>query len=97
MGRESREVEDQDDQEGDVLVLEPRRPEKHMAEIVFDKQLGREEPRDIDEDEMFVHDYDEEPIPNDPGIRKVVAHNFGLAGDRFDHEKEKLNEDLDFG
>ena len=39
---------------GDVLDLEPRRPEKHMAEFVFDKQLGREEPPNLDDDDISV-------------------------------------------
>mmetsp|Transcript_1685 Transcript_1685/g.2334 ORF Transcript_1685/g.2334 Transcript_1685/m.2334 type:complete len:405 (+) Transcript_1685:613-1827(+) len=97
MGREVRELDEQDDREGDVLVLEPRRPDKHMAEIDFNKQVGREEPPDLDEDELFVREYEEDPIPKDPGMAKVIAHNFGLGPERFDHEKEKLNEDLDFG
>ena len=96
MGRAVPEADEDDEKEGDVLVLEPRRVEKHMAEINFDKQVGRPEKYDLDDDDVFVHDYDNEPIPNDPGARKVIAHNFGLGPDRFDHEKERLDEELDF-
>ena len=58
-----------------------------MPEINFDKQLDREKPKRLDDDEHYIIDLDENPIPNDPSVPKVIAHNFGLAGDRFDHEK----------
>ncbi len=87
LGREEREVDEDDDREGDVLDLEPRRLEKHMPDVNFEKQLGRPEPIDLDDDDDFVRDFDDEPVPKDPSAPKVIAHNFGLAGDRFDHEK----------
>ena len=90
-------MDEQDEQEGDVLVLEPKRPEKHVAEFLFDKQVGRPEPVDLDEDDLFIREYEEEAIPKNPRDPKVIGHNFGLGPERFDHEKEKLNEDLDFG
>ena len=58
-----------------------------MPEINFDKQMGREEPKRLDDDEVYIMDLDENPIPNDPSVPKVVAHDFGLGGERFDHEK----------
>ena len=58
--------------------------------------MGRPEPIDIDDDDDFVRDFNDEAVPKDPSAPKVIAHNFGLAGDRFDHEKNQMNEDLDF-
>ncbi len=37
LGREEREVDEDDDKEGDVLDLEPRRLEKHMPDVNFEK------------------------------------------------------------
>lgn len=76
-----------DDKEGDMLDLDPQKLQKRMPDINFDKQLGREDPPNIEDDEVYVNDLlDEAPIPHDPSVRKVVAHNFGLAGDRFDYD-----------
>ena len=85
-----------DDREGDVLDLEPVKPGKRLAEINFEKQVGRQEPIDLDEDEVFVRDLPQDPIPKDPSQPKPIAHDFGRGPDRFNHEKERLNEDLDF-
>lgn len=80
-----------------MLDLEPMKPGRRIAEINFDKQIGRDDPKKLnDDDEVFIRNLEENPIPNDPSAPKVIAHNFGLAGDRFDHEKERLNKDLDF-
>ena len=64
---------------------------------MFEKQIGREDKIDIDDDEIFVRDFDEDPIPRDPAAPKIIAHNFGLGPERFNLEKEKLNDDLDLG
>ena len=50
VGREApRDIDDEDDQEGDVLVLDPEKLQKHLPDIKFEKQLGRQETRDVDE------------------------------------------------
>ena len=50
VGREPpRDIDDEDDQEGDVLVLDPEKLQKHLPDIKFEKQLGRQETRDVDE------------------------------------------------
>lgn len=86
-----------DDKEGDVLDLEPVKPGKRLAEINFDKQIGRQEPIDLDDDEIFIHDLPEDPIPKDPSAPKAVAHDFGRGGERFNHDRDRMNEDLDLG
>ena len=87
LGRPVKEIDELDEIDGDVLDLEPAKIQRHMPEINFDKQLDREKPKRLDDDEHYIIDLDENPIPNDPSVPKVIAHNFGLAGDRFDHEK----------
>lgn len=80
-----------------MLDLVPVKPSRRLAEINFDKQIGRDDPKKLnDDDEVFIINLEENPIPHDPSVPKVIAHNFGLGGDRFNHEKERLNKDLDF-
>lgn len=43
----------------------------------FDKYTGREEKKTLDDDDVFIVNLDNDPIPNDPSLPKVVAHNFG--------------------
>ena len=97
LGRPEKVVHEEDDKEGDVLDLEPKKLDKKLQDIVFDKQLGREEPRTLDDDEVYVLDLPEDPIPKDPSAPKVIAHDFGKGADRFNHDIAKLNEDLDLG
>ena len=40
-----------DDKQGDVLILDPEKLKKHLPDLKFDKMLGREIARDIDEDD----------------------------------------------
>lgn len=50
------------------------------------KQVGRQEKVVLDNDEVFVQNFDnqEEPmVPKDPGEKKVVAHDFGKQPERF--------------
>ena len=97
LGRPEKEIDELDDKEGDVLDLEPEKLAKKLPDINFDKQIGREEPKTIDDDEVYIVDMPEDPIPNDPSAPRVLTQNFGLAPDRFDHEKEKMKDELDFG
>ena len=49
------------------------------------------------DDGDYVKDFDDDAIPNDPSRRKVVGHEFGKGGERFDFEEQKLNEEFDLG
>ena len=46
---------------------------------------------------MYVIDFEENPIPNDPSAPKVIGHDFGRGAERFNIEEEKLADELDFG
>jgi len=35
------EFQNERDKEGDVLILSPKKPEKKLPDIIFDKQIGR--------------------------------------------------------
>ena len=49
VGRDDgKEVDDQDDLEGDVLILDPDKLQKRLPNLKFDNQLGRPEPTKID-------------------------------------------------
>lgn len=57
-----------EDREGDVLVLSPRRPEKKLADIIFDKQTWRPELKtDEMQDELILE-------PNLEVVRKKQAY-----------------------
>lgn len=51
------------------MILEPNidtvRP-KAPAASDFSKQIGRTEPYKLDDEEVFIVDFPENPIPNDP-------------------------------
>lgn len=49
----------------------------------FSKYTGREEAKRLDDDEVYVVNLDDDPIPNDPGQPRVKAYDFGMAKDRF--------------
>lgn len=75
-----------------MLVLSPRRPEKKLPDIVFDKQTGRPEPRTSEDvqDELIIE-------PNIDAVRKKQAYlvtDFGkqLARDTQD-AKDLLQQD----
>ena len=89
-----------DDDYDEQLVLEPdidviRKRQPTAPD--FAKQLGRESPKRLDDDEQYIVDFPDDPIPKDPMLPKVVAHNFGLGKERFNIEEEKLADDFDFG
>ena len=76
----------------DELIIEPNinviRPKKPSAPD-FSKQLGREDPLKLPDDEIYILDLPDNPIPNDPSMPRVKGIvNFGLGKDRFDNEKE---------
>jgi hypothetical protein len=77
----------------DELILEPNhdiiKPRGPSAPD-FSKQVGREEKRDVDEDEVFVYDIGgTDPIPNDPSRPRVTGLvDFGKAADRFNHPED---------
>jgi hypothetical protein len=87
----------------DELIIEPNvdyiKPRGPSAPD-FSKQVGREEKRDIDEDEVFVYDIEgTDPIPNDPSKPRVLGLvDFGRAADRFndpkDHGLDYLEEEM---
>ena len=78
--------------EPDINVIKKRQP----TAPDFDKQLGRESPKRLDDEEVYIREFVDDPIPNDPSVPKVVAHNFGLGEKRFNLEEEKLADDFDF-
>lgn len=48
LGRITEQVGEEEDLEGDVLVLNPAKIGKHIPDIIFDRQLGRVKPK-VDE------------------------------------------------
>jgi len=82
------EAPDRDEALDDELILEPNidviRPRRPGAPD-FDKQIGREEKKTLDDDEVFVVDFDGvAPVPNDPSAPRIRGfHEFGKAEDRF--------------
>ena len=59
--------------------------------VDFDKQIGREEKKHIDDDEYYVNNLDfQNPRPYDPSEKRVIGHDFGKKEDRFktDFRKE---------
>ena len=54
------------------------RKRKQFLVVDFDKQIGREEKKHVDDEEVYVHNLEfNEPRANDPAERKIVAHDFG--------------------
>ena len=97
LGRPDNDPHEEDDIEGDVLDLEPRQLEKKMPDFKFENMVVRDKPAHYDDDQDVVIDFEDDPIPNNPKIAKVTSHNFGLGPDRFNNDRDKLNEDMDFG
>lgn len=59
----------------------------------YDKQLGREEKKHVDDEEYYINNMSFSKIrPADPGEKKIIAHNFGLKEERF---KEDLKREFD--
>lgn len=131
IGREpERDQDEEQDVEGDVLILNPEKIGKRLADIDFGKQLGRPEPKvdelheelilepnidtikpkvpaapefskqlgrtepyKLDDNEIFIVDFLENPIPNDPSLPRVKGVlNFALQQDRFDRKEEHARE-----
>ena len=70
------------------------RPRRNKGVPDFTKQTGREERVDLDDDEHFVGELTEEPIPNDPSQPKPIAFDFGKGASRFDHENDDMAREL---
>ena len=52
-GREEMEInKDEEPRIGDRLLLEPKKIEKHIANVIFDKQAGRPEPVEYGEEDV---------------------------------------------
>lgn len=52
--------------------------------VDFDKQVGREEKKHVDDEEYYVHNLSFREIrANDPADKKVVVHDFGKQEERF--------------
>jgi hypothetical protein len=48
----------------------------------FSKIQGREEKKHMDDEEVYVRNFEFEEM-KDPGERKVIVHDFGKVEDRF--------------
>ena len=72
-----------------IDAIKPKQP----SAPDFSKQKGREQEKKLDDDEVYVLDLPEDPIPNDPGQPRVKgAHNFAIGKDRFNNDKEMARE-----
>jgi len=88
--------ENKDYETDEQLILEPNIDvirKRQPTAPDFDKQIGRVEPQKLEdmEDEIYIRRLDDPPIPYDPSVPKVVAHDFGAREDRF---PEGMNGDL---
>lgn len=79
--------------EEDELIIDPNIDAVRKRQPVFvdiGKQIGREERKTLDDDEVFFNNViQNEPIPNDPSRPKVPTHDFGKDKPRFIDEKQK--------
>ena len=77
VGRDDRdrEVDDLDDQEGDVLILDPEKLKKRLPDIKFEKQLGRPETIIDEQDEIEGDVLDLEPKRPE---KRVAEINFDM-------------------
>ena len=72
MGREGpRETDDMDDQEGDVLILDPEKLQKRLPNINFEKQLGRPEAVIDELDDIEGDVLDLEPMRPEKRIAEI--------------------------
>ena len=81
------------------LLIEPNidaiRP-KIPAAPDFSKQIGRPEKRHIDDDQLYIIDLPDNPIPFDPSQPRVKGiPDLSKQQDRFDNRKE-MAKDMDF-
>ena len=55
--------------------------------VNFDKQVGREETKQLDDEEYVIRNFERFEEIKDPAQAKVIAHDFGKGGERFkEHE-----------
>ena len=78
------------------LIIEPNIDvikKRKVFLVDFDKQVGREEKKHVDDEEVYVKNFDFEDIrPKDPSEPKVKGFEFGKAEERF---KIDLKRELD--
>ena len=67
------ERDDMDEQEGDVLILDPEKLKKRLPDIKFERQMGREE-RELDEQDDQDGDV-LDLVPIKPG-KRLAEINF---------------------
>ena len=65
----------------------------------FSKQTGREERKELDDDEVYVGDIvtEETNLIRWPNLPESRVTDFGKGGERFDHEQKILEDENDFG